>query len=143
MDTILEEFWIFSKDGIPFVKFYKKNVGINRFDYEKINSDLNVFEIANSLLNSNGKGSSKGRFELLESDDFKLAITPCLNDSLVLIYKTTLSAKKKAIQNICKVICSMIKSQYLAKDFRMWKGDMKIFNTLKKKIELYFKMSGL
>ncbi|MHA2122752.1 MAG: hypothetical protein ACW990_16260 [Promethearchaeota archaeon] len=143
MNTILEEFWIFSKDGTPFVKFYKENSGIDQFNFEKINTDLKVFEVANSIVNSNGKKSSKSKCEVLESDDFKLAIAPCLNDSLLLIFKTTLSAKTKKIQNICNVICSMIKSQYVGKDFRTWEGDIKIFSTLKKKIDLYFKMSGL
>ncbi|MHA1884259.1 MAG: hypothetical protein ACW96S_04345 [Promethearchaeota archaeon] len=143
METKLEEFWIYSNDGTPFIKFYKENSGINQFDFEKINSDLKVFEIANSLLKSNGKKSSKNKFEILKSEEFKLAITPCLNDSLLLIFKTNLTAKNKEIQKISKVICSMISGQYMAKDFRIWNGDVKIFNALKKKIDLYFKMSGL
>jgi hypothetical protein len=143
MENILDEFWIFSKDGTPYVNFYKENSEINRFNFKKIDIDKKILEKIDSLIKTKGAKLLKSKFEILESEGFKFVITPCLNNYLFLIYKTSLSNKKKKIINFSQVVCSMIKSLYMVKDFRFWEGDLKLFYNLKKKLDLHLKMSGL
>ncbi|MFW9878403.1 MAG: hypothetical protein ACFFG0_35420, partial [Candidatus Thorarchaeota archaeon] len=134
---------IFSKDGTPYVKFYKENSEINQFNFRKDDIDIKILERIISLIKTKGEELTKSKYEILEFNGFKLVITPCLNSYLFLIYKSSLSSKKKEIIKFSQVVCSMIKSLYMVKDFRFWEGDLTLFDNLKKKLDLYLKMSGL
>ncbi|MFW9896516.1 MAG: hypothetical protein ACFFD7_11985 [Candidatus Thorarchaeota archaeon] len=143
MSPIIEEFWIFSKDGNPYVNFYHKNSGKNQFKLRAINSDIKILDEVEPLLKASKKILSNAKVEFLELNEFKLVITPCLNNYLLLICRSGLKTKNKQIQNTCKIICRMINSLYFMKDFRTWDGDIALFDKLSKKIDLYFKMSNL
>ncbi|MFX1454332.1 MAG: hypothetical protein ACFFDB_03065 [Promethearchaeota archaeon] len=143
MSSIIEEFWIYSKDGIPYVNFYHKNSGENQFKLRTINSDIKILDEVESLLKASKKILSNTKIEFLELNGFKLVITLCLNNYLLLICRAGLKTKNKQIQNTCKIICRMINSLYFVKDFRIWDGDIALFDKLSKKLDLYFKMSNL
>lgn len=144
MSSIIEEFWIYSKDGTPYVNFYHKNSDENQFKLRTINSDIKILDEVKHLLKASKKNNlSNTKIEFLEFNGFKLVLSPCLNNYLLLIYRSALKTKNKQIQNICKVICRMINSIYMVKDFRTWEGDIALFDKLSKKLDLYFKMSNL
>ena len=61
METILEEFWIFSKEGVPYVNFYKENSGINRFNFKRIEIDTITLEKIDSFIKSKGTDLMKSK----------------------------------------------------------------------------------
>ncbi|MFW9783688.1 MAG: hypothetical protein ACFFFB_15495 [Candidatus Heimdallarchaeota archaeon] len=143
MSAIIEEFWIFSKDGTPYVNFFHENNEKDDFSFRAINSDGEILEKIKSILKSNGKEIFDLKNEFIEMNGSKFGVNPCLNDYLLIIYKSPLEVKRKQIQKICKTISSMIKNLYTVRDFRGWEGDLTLFDELNKKIDLYFKMSSL
>lgn len=143
MSTILEEFWIFSKDGIPYVNFFRDISSSYQFDHRLFNRDDKIAQKVESVLVSEEQEFSKKNLISFEYEKSKYMITPCLNNYLHLVLKSSIDVKIKKIQNISKITCGMIKSLYLVMDFRTWKGDLKMFDNFRKKIDLYFKMSNL
>jgi len=142
MSVIVEEFWIFSKEGSPYVNFYENN-GATQYNFRSGNSDIELFKKVTTVLNSQKQELSKIKIEFLEFDEFKFTVAPCLNNYLVMVFKSPLEVKNKQIRNLCNSICGIISSLYMVKDFREWDGDLNLFAEFKKKIDLYFKMSSL
>ncbi len=143
MTTILEEFWIISKDGIPYVNFFRDIISNTQFDSRPFKRDSEIAQKVESVLGSEDQDFSKKNLISFEYKNSKYIITTCLNNYLYLVFKSSSGVKIKKIHNISKIICGMIKSLYMVKDFRSWEGDLKKFDNFKKKIELYFKMSNL
>ncbi len=143
MTTILEEFWVFSKDHTPYVYFYKENKEEDKFYYKSINPELDILQKVNPIMESIIQGSKKKKMEYVKSGNFRYDVSQCLNNSILIIYKFPIDAKNKKITNISRIICGMIESLYTLRDFRNWGEDVNIFDKLYKKIDLYFKMSNL
>ncbi|HEC38886.1 hypothetical protein LCGC14_1602440 [marine sediment metagenome] len=143
MTTILDEFWVFSKDYTPYVYFYKENKEKDIFKYKPINPELEILQKVNSIMESIEQESKKKKIEYVESGNFRYGVIQCLNNYLLIIYKFPLGVKNKNIINISRIFCGMIESLYTLRDFRNWEEDINIFDKLYKKIELYFKMSNL
>ena len=99
MNAIAEEFWIFSKEGTSYVNFYDEDNGATQYDFKSVNSDTDIFKKVKSVLNSQKQEISKIKIKFLEFEGFKFAVTPCLNNYLVMIYKSPLKVKNKQIQN--------------------------------------------
>ena len=143
MTTFLEEFWIFSKDGIPYVNFFKENLSNSHFNHRHFNGEAEITQKVGSTLVSEEQSLAKKNLIFFEYKNSQYIITSCLYGYLHLVLKSSLDVKVKKLHNISKIIGDMIKSLYMVKDFREWEGDLKKFNNFKKKIDLYFKMSSL
>ncbi|MHA1931808.1 MAG: hypothetical protein ACW96X_04660 [Promethearchaeota archaeon] len=143
MTTFLEEFWIFSKDGIPYVNFFKENLSNSHFNHRHFNGEAEIAKKVGSMLISEEQSLAKKNLIFFEYKNSQYIITSCLNGYLHLVLKSSLEVKVKKLNNISKIIGGMIKSLYMTRDFREWEGDLKKFDNFKKKIDLYFKMSSL
>ncbi|MFW9822022.1 MAG: hypothetical protein ACFFE4_03760 [Candidatus Thorarchaeota archaeon] len=143
MSVILEEFWIFSKDGTPYVNFYHESSEKDKFNFKAIKSDTEILGKIKSVLKSHGQDISDLKNDYIELNGSKFGLKSCLNDYLLVVYRSPLNIKRKQIQKIYKTISSMINNLYMVRDFRMWDGDLSLFKELNKKIDLYFKMSNL
>ncbi|MHA1985477.1 MAG: hypothetical protein ACW98D_02460 [Promethearchaeota archaeon] len=143
MTTLLEEFWIISKDGIPYVNFFKEDISNSHFNPRTFNKDAEITQKVESVLVLEEKNLSKKNLIVFEYKNSRYIITSCLNGYLHLVLKSTLDVKVKKLHNISKIIGDMIKSLYMVRDFREWEGDVKKFENFRKKIDLYFKMSSL
>ena len=143
MFTILEEFWIFSKDGVPYVNFFREDINNTQFEPRPFNRDSEIALKVESVLKLEEQELSKKNFIAFNYKNSIYIITLCLNNYLHLVLQSSLEVKIKKINNIAKIICSMIDSLYKVMDFRTWKGDLEMFDSLRKKIDLYFKMSNL
>ncbi|MHA2036400.1 MAG: hypothetical protein ACW98X_08190 [Promethearchaeota archaeon] len=143
MTNILEEFWIISKDGIPYINLFKEN-GINsNFKSRTFSSEEEITHKVRSVLETEQETFLKKHLVFFELKNYRYIITSCLNGYLHLILKSSLDVKIKKLRNISKVIGDMIKNLYMVRDFREWEGDFKRFDNFKKKMNLYFKMSNL
>ena len=67
----------------------------------------------------------------------------CLENNLIIFYKTNPNSKEKAVLNICKVISGILEDAYPIDKMQFWEGDLSFFDKFKKKVALYFKMSSL
>ncbi len=143
MFTILEEFWIFSKDGVPYVNFFREDITSTQFEAKSFNQDAEIAQKVRSVLELEEQELSKKNLIFFNYKNSRYIITLCLNNYLHLVLKSSIDIKIKKINNIAKIICGMIKSLYKVMDFRTWKGDLKMFDSLGKKIDLYLKMSNL
>ena len=130
--TLLDEIWIFSKDGIPIV------------DFARIGSvDKSLFGgFINTIKTFFGK-ISKGELKSINVGNSKYTITTCLKDEIILTCKSSIDSKEKKIKKICKIISDIFDDMFTLDDINNWDGDNSFFDKFKDKLDLYFKMSQL
>lgn len=100
MTTLLEEFWIFSKDGIPYVNFFRENINNAQFNTRSFNRDTEIAEKVESVLKAEEQELSKKNIIFFEHESNRYIITPCLNNYLHLVFKSSLDVKiKKSLRD--------------------------------------------
>ncbi len=143
MSEILEEFWIFSKEGEAIVNFYRDPNANRSFNYRSTSFDQAKLNEIKILIVSNLQNSSQNKksFMKFENDLFKYG--QCLENDLVIFYKTNPNIKEKKVLNLCKMISEILEGAYPLDKLQLWDGNLSFFEKLRKKIALYFKMRSL
>ncbi|MGV9197540.1 MAG: hypothetical protein ACOC4M_01715 [Promethearchaeia archaeon] len=62
---------------------------------------------------------------------------------MVIVVKAPFEAKKKKIEDMCKVVEKIFEEIFDLEEIKNWNGDITIFKKFKTKLELYFKMGSL
>ena len=130
MVHIVEELWIFSRDGIPLIEIFK-NTQIDNALIGGFLSAMKTFaqEISGKALNSLTIGHSK------------FYIVTSLEDRIFLVCRYDSKVKEKKIQKVMELIISFFEDMYTIKDIEDWDGNITYFNKFKDKLKLYFDVS--
>ncbi|MFX0032941.1 MAG: hypothetical protein ACFE8E_06345 [Candidatus Hodarchaeota archaeon] len=132
MPSLLDEIWIFSKDGIPIIDFAR----IGGVDKSMLGSFISAIK---TFVNE----VSKGQLKSLNVGNDKYTFTTCVQDSTILVCKSPIEVKDKKIQKICRIIADIFDDMFSFEDISNWDGDVSFFDKFKDKIDLYFKMAEL
>lgn len=132
MPSLLDEIWIFSKDGIPIVDFAR----IGSVDKSMLGSFI-------SAIKTFVREISKGQLKSINVGNDKYTFTSCVQNEVILVCKSPIEVKDKKIQKICKLIADIFDDMFSLDDINNWDGDTSFFDKFKDKIDLYFKMADL
>jgi len=143
MSEILEEFWIFSKEGEVIVDFYRDPNANGSFNYRDALFDQAKLNEIKDLIVSNLQNSSQNKKNIMRFENDLIRYGQCLQNDLIILYKTNPSIKEKKVLSICKVISSIFEEAYPPDKLQFWEGNLSFFEKLRKKIALYFKMRSL
>ena len=132
MPSVIEEIWIFTRDGIPIAEFGSKK----NFKQEMVGGFLSAIktycqEVSGSELKSFSMG------------DFKFMCVSALKNSIIICCKSAMSVKEKNIQKMIKVITKMFNEMFSVEELENWNGDISLFDDFSKKLDLYFRMGDL
>ena len=143
MSEILEEFWIFSKEGEPLVNFYRDLNANGAFNYRDVTFDQPKLDEIKDLIVSNLQSSSRDKKSIMKMDNELIMYGQCLQNNLIIFYKTNPNIKEKKILNLCQAISGILENAYPSDKLEFWDGNLSYFEKLRKKVGLYFKMSSL
>jgi hypothetical protein len=129
---IIEELWILTQDAQVIAKYNRKN-------------QINDKQLSNFylVLKSVMKEFSEHKLQSFKLGSNKYTCVSCCNDLLILISRTSPSAKEKRIDKLFKVIGEIIENLYSSDDIRNWNGEVSFFYDLNNKLENYFNLSDL
>ncbi len=130
MVHIVEELWIFSRDGIPLVEIFKDS----KIDNVLIGGFLSAMktfaqEMSGKILNSLTIGA------------YNFYIAPSLKEHIFLVCKYDSKVKQKKIQKVMEIIMKFFEDMFSINDIENWDGDVSYFDKFKDKLELYFEVS--
>lgn len=130
MSHIVEELWIFSRDGIPLLEIFK-------------NTDLDQALIGGflSAMKSFTEGLSGKSLKSFSFGTEKFLMIPSHNDNIFLVSKYNSNVKEKVIQKLMNVIIKFFEEMYSTKDIEEWDGNINYFNKFKDRLEIYFELS--
>ena len=143
MSEILEEFWIFSKEGEGLVNFYRDPNSTDSFSYRDISLDQQKLQAIQNLILSNLQDAEKKNKNIMEFENDIIKYGQCLENDLIIFYKTNPYVKEKVLINLCKVISGILEEIYPVDKLQFYDGNLSFFEKFKKKVRLYFKMSAL
>ncbi|MFX0048497.1 MAG: hypothetical protein ACFE8G_10075 [Candidatus Hermodarchaeota archaeon] len=143
MSEILEEFWIFSKDGEPLVNFYRDSNIKGFYNYRNVSFDQEKLKEIKDLIMLNLQNSSTKKKKIMKFEDNFIRYGQCLQNDLIIFYKTKPDIKEKIVLTLCKVISGILEDVYPIDKLQFWDGNLSFFEKFKKRIALYFKMSTL
>ncbi|MFX1448792.1 MAG: hypothetical protein ACFFCG_11770 [Promethearchaeota archaeon] len=143
MSEILEEFWIFSKDGEPLVNFYRDSNIKGFYNYRYVSFDQEKLKEIKDLIILNLQNSSMKKKNIMKFEDDLIRYGQCLQNDLIIFYKTKPDIKEKIVLTLCKVISGILEDVYPIDKLQFWDGNLSFFEKFKKRIALYFKMSTL
>ena len=143
MSEILEEFWIFSKKGEAIVNFYRDDNSTGSFNYRDVLFNQDKLSEIRNLIVSNLQNSSPKKKNIMKFENDIIRYGQCLQNDLIIFYKTNPNAKEKAVLNLCKTISGILEDAYPSDKLQFWDGNLSFFEKFKKKVGLYFKMSTL
>jgi hypothetical protein len=143
MSDIIEEFWIFSKEGDPIVNFYKDPSLGSSFNYRFPKLDQSTLAEIKEMIHINISNTSKKKIDIMRFEDKIFNFGQCLQNDAVIFYKTEGTHKEKKILNICKAVSDQFEEIYKFNQIKMWEGDLSIFEKFRKRISLLFRMSSL
>ena len=143
MSGILEEFWIFSKEGEALVNFYKDPNANGYFNYKNVEFDQAKLKEFKNIILSNMQNPSQNKKKIMSFENDLIKYDQYLQNDLVIFYKTNPEVKEKKILNLCKMISEILEDAYPLGKLQLWDGNLSFFEKLRKKIVLFFKMSSL
>ena len=143
MSDILEEFWIFSKDGEPIVNFYKDPSIGNSFNFRFPELDQSTLGEIKEMVRFNASKTNQKKRETMKFEEGIFNIAQCLKNDAVIFYKTDDTYKEKKILNICIAVSDQFEEIYKFNQIKVWDGDLSIFEKFRKRVSLLFKMSNL
>ncbi len=130
--VLLEDLWVFSKAGVPIVDFCKEG---------SINKSL--LGCAISVIESYCEKVTGCKLNAFNLKSLKFSLIPCLDNNIVLVAKSSLNAKPKDIQNMCKIIADLFEEMFSIEQISNWDGDLSMFDKFQTKIDIYFRMGDL
>jgi chemotaxis protein CheY-P-specific phosphatase CheC len=130
MVHIVEELWIFSRDGIPLVEIFK-GTQINNILIGGFLSAMKTFakEMSGKTLNSFTTGPH--RFYIASS----------LEERAFLVCKYDSKVKEKKIKKVMEIIIKFFEDMYSINEIENWNGKISYFDKFKDRLELYFEVS--
>jgi len=128
LPSIIKEFWLFSKDGLPIAEFS----GEKTLDKTLMGGIVSAIKIFSQQL------TSKGLQSLMLEDD-KLSFGKSHDGHAILVFRTDSKIKDKKIQKICQDIVEIFEDLYDVNDIISWDGDVTFFNGFKEKLQKYLK----
>jgi hypothetical protein len=135
---IIEDFWIFSDNWEPFVHFIKDPNNSNSFLFQQV--DMNkIIRIQELILQDSTSKFTKP----FDFQNDKYLLTFCFQKKIIILIRTDEFTKDKKILNLSKTLCDMVENLYKMIDFINWNMNISIFEILKKKLDLFMKMSNL
>ena len=143
MSEILEEFWIFSKKGEAIVNFYRDDNSTGSFNYRDVLFNQDKLSEIRNLIVSNLQNPSPKKKNIMKFENDIIRYGQCLQNDLIIFYKTNPNAKEKTVLNLCKTISGILEDAYPSDKLQFWDGNLSFFEKFKKKVGLYFKMSTL
>ena len=143
MSEILEEFWIFSWEGEAVVNFYRDPNANGSFNYRDASFDQAKLNEIKDLIVLNLQNSSKNKKNLMRFENDLIKYGQCLQNNLIIFYKTNPDIKEKKVLSICKVISGILEDAYPLDKLQLWDGNLSFFEKFRKKVAIYFKMSKL
>ena len=130
----LQEFYVFSKAGVPIVTFRKD-------DAAKVNDVLlgcaisSIGTFCSTFSGKEIKGFNVG--------DHKFTLIPALEKQIILVCKTPNDEKKKNIEKMCNILGSIFEDMFKLEDIENWNGDLSFFDKFKNRLDIYFRVSDL
>lgn len=143
MSEILKEFWIFTKEGEPLVNFYRDPNANGSFNYRDVTFDHQKLDEIKDLIVYNLQNSSWDKKNIMKLENELIMYGQCLQNNLIIFYKTNPNTKEKKILNLCQSISGILENTYPSYKLEFWDGNLSYFEKLRKKVALYFKMSRL
>lgn len=130
MVHVVEELWIFSRDGIPLIEIFKESK-IDNIIIGGFLSAMKTFakEVSGNSLNSLTIGSHS------------FYIASSLEDHILLVCKYNSKVKQKKIQKVMEIIIKFFEDMFSINDIENWDGNISYFDKFKDKLELYFEVS--
>ena len=130
MVHIVEELWIFSRNGIPLIEIFK-NTQIDNVLIGGFLSAMKTFakEISGKSLNSFTFGKNK------------FYIASSLEEHVFLVSKYDSKVKEKKIKKVMEIISNFFEDMYTKTDIEDWDGNVSYFDKFKDKLKLYFDVS--
>ena len=143
MSDILEEFWIFSKEGEALVNFYRDPDASGSYNYRNTSFDQAKLNEIRGLIVSNFQDPSRIKKNIMRVENDLIRYDQWLQNDLVIFYKTNPSIKEKKVLHLCKMISEILETAYPPGKLQLWDGNLSFFEKFRKKIAIYFKMSSL
>jgi len=128
LPSIIKEFWLFSKDGLPIVELS----GEKSLDKSVMGGIVSAIKIYSQHL------SSKGLQGLLLEDN-KFTFISSHEGNAILVCRTSSKIKDSKIQKLCKKIVKTFEELYDIDDIINWNGDVQFFNKFRDELNKYFK----
>ena len=129
---MLKELWILTRDGLPLVCFTEEGADSENLVCGFI-SALQSF--CNELTSDD--------LRIIQLQDEKITMSTCLDETALIVCKTTGKIKEKKIQKMTNMIKNMFEKMYKAEDLKDWNGDLSLFDNFRNRISLYFKLVDL
>ena len=131
MPTVIEELWIFSRDGVPIADFCKQG--------QVQNAIIGSFI---SAIKSFGSQLSGKELKAFSMGDFKFTCRSAVKDSLIVCCRSHLNIKDKKINKLIAKITDIFEGMYSVEDIQNWNGDLSFFDKFRKELNLYVKLNG-
>ncbi len=132
MPSIIQDLWIFSRDGIPIVEIFHNT--------EVDSALLGAFLSAIESFSREVTGTD---IRSLSFGDNKFVLTSCLKGNVYLVSRCDIKVKTKKVMKVFKIITEFFEELYTINHIENWDGDLSLFDRFKDRIELYFQMSEL
>ena len=128
MTSIIQDFWLFSKDGLPIAEF----AGEQALDKSILGGLVSAIKFYSQQITTKGLQSF-----LLEDNKFTFIST--LEGSAILVCRTSSKIKEKKVQKICNNIVKIFEELFDPNDIINWDGDVRFFDKFREKLENYIK----
>ena len=132
MPHLIEELWLFSKDGIPIAEILKDV----KVDPVFMGGMLSALESFSKQISDKGLHS----FSFGEK---KFIVRFALNGEILVVVRSNINSKMKKIKKILDFIIELFEKLHVEEDIKNWDGNVGIFDEFREKLELYFEMSQL
>ncbi|TFG24162.1 MAG: hypothetical protein EU529_05080 [Promethearchaeota archaeon] len=129
MPSIIKQFWLFSKDGLPIAEFSGDEQTLDKTLMGGIVSAIKTFS---------QQLTSKGLQSLMLEND-KLSFGKSHDGNAILVFRTSSKIKDKKIQKVSKNIVEIFEELYDVNDILSWDGDVRYFNGFKEKLQKFLK----
>ena len=143
MSDIIDEFWIFSKEGEPIVNFYKDPSLEGSFSYRFPELNKSTLEALKQMIAQNLGGPEQKKRKTMKFESGLFNFAQCLSNDAIIFYKTDTNYKDKKVLNICKAVSDIFEEIYKFNQIKMWNGELSLFEKFRKRVSLLFKMSSL
>ena len=132
--SVLDEVYIFSSAGVPIAMFSKNNTK---------SLDENMLGCVISSIETFCHQMSGRRIKSFNVGDYKFTCEPSMEESIILVCKSSREIKDKQIKKICKVLSKIFEEMFEIEDLEKWNGDTHYFSKFRTKLDLYFRMGDL
>lgn len=128
MSPEIEEFWLFSKDGLP----------IADFTCSEQSTDKSIIGGLVSAIKSFSHQLTTKGLQSLELEDSKIVFFTALQGNIILVIRADSKAKDKKINKISIDIIKIFEDLYSAEDIISWNGSTIFFQEFRIRMCAFF-----